>query len=224
MPTEATSLIATLSLAMVITSLAAVESRNLRVATYAYLLQALLLVGIFLGVAITLHNEWLLVWAAVALITKATIIPYLLFAYLRRLRPLETRPWIDFAPSVILAMVLMIVFYRLVHVYANFLAPTPLAAMEPYRTSLAVALTVFALGLYAMASRRDAFKTVIALCLLENGVHLSLVSLAPRMPETAIVGIVTEVFVAVWMLLYVIQGVYESLGTTDSADLNTLKG
>ncbi|MBC7288671.1 MAG: hydrogenase 4 membrane subunit [Armatimonadetes bacterium] len=217
--------VANIALAMIVTSLIAAEIRALRISAFAYLIQALLLVSIFVAIAFATGSEWLMVWAFVALVTKATLIPWLLFAYIRRTGvATEAPPYIDFAPSVLLACVLMVLFYKLTHVHAEFLAPGPEIATEPYRTTLAVALTIFTLGLYAIVSRRDAIKSVIALCLLENGVHLSLVSLAPGMPEMPIIGIVTEVFVTVWLLLYVISGIQQVFGTTDTAMLRTLRG
>jgi hydrogenase-4 component E len=98
-----------------------------------------------------------------------------------------------------------------------------MAQLDVYRTNLAVASTVFALGLYAVLTRRDAFKTVIGLCLLENAVHLSLVSLAPELPETALFGVATEVVVTVYLLLYVIGGVRKEFGTTDTFRLRELR-
>jgi len=216
--------VANLALAMIVTSLVAVEIRALKFAAYAYLCQALLLVGILLTFAVVLHSEWLLVWAGVALLTKAGLIPWLLFSYIRKTGVTrEAPPYVDFAPSVLIASVLMIGFYRLMHAHAGFLAPTEVVTLEPYRTNLAVAFTLVTLGLYAIVSRRDAIKSVIGLCVLENGVHLSLVSLAPGMPEMPIIGLVTEVFISVWMLLAVILGVQQMLGTTDTAALRALK-
>ena len=91
-----------------------------------------------------------------------------------------------------------------------------------WRTNLAVAFTIFVLGIYAILTRRDAIKTVIGLCLLENGVHLSLVSLAPAMKETALAGIATEVVVTVYLLLYIIGGIREKFKTTDTFKLSEL--
>ncbi len=130
---------------------------------------------------------------------------------------------IGFAPSVIVAAALMMAFYRLTHSQIELLAPGEMAQQEIFRTNLAVASTVFALGLYCVLTRRDAIKTVIGLCLLENGVHLSLVSLAPRMPETALFGVATEVVVTVFLLLYVIAGVRQEFGTTDTLALKELQ-
>jgi hydrogenase-4 component E len=213
-------LIETLSLIMIITSVAAVESHNLKRAATAYCLQALLICGLIVTFAV--GNPALYMWAAVALVTKAIITPWLLLHYIGRTGEQEVRAIIGFGPSVLLASALLIGSYTLTHRYVHFLAPTPEAAQGVFRTNLAVSMTVFALGLYAILSRRDAIKTVIGLCLLENAIHLSLVSLAPEMRETALVGIATEVVITVGMLLYVIAGIRERLGTTDTFELSEL--
>jgi hydrogenase-4 component E len=79
------------------------------------------------------------------------------------------------------------------------------------------------LGLFCILVRRDAIKTVHGLCILENGIHLSLVSLAPTLTETVLIGMVTDVVIAVYLLLYVIHGVYEKFGSTDTFQLKTLR-
>jgi len=213
-------LIKSLSLLMVLTSVAAVEMRLLRYAAWAYCLQALLICGLLLAFSVT--NEALILWAVVALITKATLTPWLLLRYIGQTKDRETQAIIGFGPSVILAMIIMVGFYSFTHTHAHFLAVTPVAESEAIRTNLAVAFTVFALGLYAILTRRDAIKTVIGLCLLENAVHLSLVSLAPTMKETALAGIATEVVVTVYLLLYLISEVYRKFGTTDTFKLSDL--
>jgi len=216
--------VASLALAMMVISLIAVELRALRFAAWAYLGQALLLVTILLVFAFATHSEWLLVWAVVALVTKAGLIPWLLFKYIAKMEVTrEAEPYVDFAPSLLFASVLMVGLYRLTHAHTELLGPGTTAALEPFRTNLAVAVTLFALGLYAIISRRDAIKVIIGLCLLENGVHLSLVSLAPAMPEMPIIGLVTEVFITVWMLLDLVLGVERTFGTTDTAVLQKLK-
>lgn len=213
-------LIETLSLIMIITSVAAVESHNLKRAATAYCVQALLICGLILAFAV--GNPALYIWAAVALIAKAIITPWLLLHYIKRTGEQEVPAIIGFGPSVLLVSAVLIASYTLTHRYVHFLAPTPEAAEGVFRTNLAVSMTVFALGLYAILSRRDAIKTVIGLCLLENGIHLSLVSLAPETPETALVGVATEVVVTVGMLLYVIAGIREQVGTTDTFELSEL--
>lgn len=216
-----TSLVETLSMLMVLTSVATVEIRRLRASAIAYSLQALLLVALLLSFAAM--NPALYGWAAVALVTKAILIPWFLFHYIGAGEAKEEKPLIGFGPSVVVALLLMVGFYRLTHSQFGLLVPTALAEQQVLRTNLAVASTVFALGLYCMLTRRDAVKTVIGLCLLENGVHLSLVSLAPELPETALFGVATEVVVAVYLLLYVIAGIRREFGTTDTLKLRELR-
>ena len=216
-----TGLIETLSLTVVMTSVAAVEMRRLKFAISAYVCQALLIVGLLLSFASV--NTALYWWAATAFITKAILTPWFLFRSIRRVDDHELKPVIGFGPSAVMAALLMIGFFRLTHSRVALLAPTAMGQLEVFRTNLAVASTVFVLGLYAILTRRDAVKTVIGLCLLENGVHLSLVSLAPGLPETALFGVATEVVVVVFLLLYVIGGVREAFGSTDTFALRELK-
>lgn len=211
------ALMRTLSLSLVITSVLAVESRRLRFSASAYVAQALLIVALLVNFAG--ENTALYWWAATALLTKAVLVPWLLFRCIRRTQNIESPPLVGFGPSVVVVALLVVVFFRLSHMQLGVFAPGD----EVLRTNLAVAATVFVLGLYAMLTRRDAIKAVIGLCLLENAVHLSLVSLAPALPETALFGVASEVVVAVFLLLYVIQGVYREFGTTDTLRLTELQ-
>ncbi|MFN4179005.1 MAG: NADH-quinone oxidoreductase subunit K [Armatimonadota bacterium] len=210
-----------LSLALILTSFAAIELRNLRGALWAYMLQALLLVAIIFVFA-TLHPP-LFIWGITALVTKFAIISWLLAYSIHQGEPQEHQPLIELLPSVFVIGLLALATYRLTHTYTTFLAPTELATQEPFRTNIAVSLTVFLIGLYGILTRRDAIKVVIGLCLMENGAHLSLVSLAPGVRETVLIGIVTDVVIAVWLLLYIINEIRRQFGSTDSFRLSELR-
>ncbi|MCX6375325.1 MAG: NADH-quinone oxidoreductase subunit K [Armatimonadetes bacterium] len=153
--------------------------------------------------------------------TKAILVPWFLWRATAGAEQ-ETKPLIGFGVSAVLLIALLSIMYKLTHAHAGlFVDPTsPMAELA--QTNLAVAFTVFVLGLYAILTRRDAIKTVIGLCLLENGVHLSLVSLAPGIRETALAGIATEVVVTVYLLLYIIGGIREKFGSTDTFKLSEL--
>ena len=210
-----------LSLALILTSFAAVELRNLRGALVAYMVQALLLVAIIFVFA-TLHPP-LFIWGVTALVTKFGIISWLLAQSIHQGEAQEYPPLIELLPSVFIIGLLAIATYRLTHIYTTFLAPTKLATEEPFRTNVAVALTVFLIGLYGILTRRDALKVVIGLCLMENGAHLSLVSLAPGMRETVLIGVVTDVVIAVGLLLYIVNEIRRQFGSTDSFHLSELR-
>jgi hydrogenase-4 component E len=210
-----------LSMLLVVTSIVAVESRSLRRSAAAYLVQALIIVALLVCFAAV--NPSLYWWAGTALVTKAILTPWLLFHYVGAGEDREVAPIFGLGPSVLLAAALMVGAFQLTHAHVALLAPAGLAQEAVFRTNLAVAATVFALGLYAVLTRRDAIKTVIGLCLLENGVHLSLVSLAPGLRETALFGIATEVVVTAFLLLYVIAGVRRVIGTSDTFRLRELR-
>ena len=213
-------LIRTLSLLLIITSLATVESRNLTRSAVALCVQAMLICALILAFAV--GNSALYLWAATAFTTKVIITPWLLIHTIRKRESDQEQAIIGFGPSVAIAAVLLAAAYGLTHKYAVFLAPTPEAGSGVFGTNLAVSMTIFALGIYAILSRRDTIKTVIGLCLLENAIHLSLVSIAPTMRETALIGIATEVVITVALLLYVISAIKEKIGTTDTFQLSEL--
>jgi hydrogenase-4 component E len=217
-------IIIVLSLALVLTSLLTIESRNLATASRAYLAQALLLVVILAVYAVVLPNHELFLWCVTILISKGIIIPWLLRRYGRQVCQEEAKPLIGLWPSVIIALGLAILFFWLTHSHYSFIIPSDAVAGEPYRTNLAVAATVLCLGLYALLTRRDAVKAVIAMCLMENGVHLALMSLAPTVPETAMIGVATDVVISIWMLLYIIAGIYRNTKSTDAWELSKLRG
>ncbi len=212
-------LIHALSLLMILTSFAAAESRNLRHATVAYIAQACLICGLL--AAYSAANEALLWWAATALATKAVLVPVFLWRGTAGAEQ-ETRPLIGFAWSFVIIFVVGAAMYKFTHTHAAMFVSTETRLQELAETNLAVAFTIFVLGLYAIFTRRDAIKTVIGLCLLENGVHLGLVSLAPTIKETALAGIATEVVVTVGLLVYIISGIREKFGSTDTSQLSEL--
>lgn len=215
------ALLRTLALSMLLTSFLAVESRGLRRATLAYMLHALLMVAIIAGFA-TMHPQ-LWVWTATAFVTKFALISGMLWLAVSHGDPREVPPGIPRWVSGVLVAGLALAVYTFFHAHAGFLAPTPLAELEPHRTNMAVALTLLFVGMYTVLTRRDAFKVVVGVCLMENGAHLSLVTLAHGMHETVIIGIVTDVVVAIFLLLHLVGGISATLGSRDTSRLRELR-
>jgi len=217
------NILVTLSLGILITSLAGVEFRNLRSSVWAYFFHSIFLCSIIVAYATIKHNPSLYIWGVTCFITKVIIIPVLLFRYVRRVPPVEYQPILGFSISLVLVAAFMLAFYRLFKFSITFLAPTEAATTEPTRSLLALAFTVFSVGIYALLTRRDAIKTVIGLALLENGVHLVLLALVPNLAETTMIGILTNVIAVVIILLYISTTIYEVFGTTDTVRLSELK-
>jgi len=205
-------------------SMAVAETRNLRVATSALVLQSATLAAIFATFGVLWHQPWFYGACASALLTKVIFIPALLFYHVLRVPEREVPPIIGFRLSVLLMMVLVVVFYYLFYSLMYLIAPTREALVEPNRSSLAMALVVFSLGAYVCAVRRDVVKMVIGLVLLENGSHLALVTLAPQLPETTLLLVASNIVIAAGFLAYISRRTYEMLGTTDITTLSRLRG
>jgi hydrogenase-4 component E len=215
-------LIRTLSLSLIATSFAVVVARPLRAAVVAYMAQALLMVAVLAAFARWHPALW--TWAATAFVTKFALVSWLLWRAVRPGDDEQGAPRAGALPTVVLVAALAALSSHLVHRHAGFLAPTPELMGEPYRTNVAVSLTLFAVGLFAVLTRRDALKVVLGVCLMENGAHLSLVSLAPSMRETVLIGVVTDVVLAVYLLLVVIRAIESVTGSRDTRRLSSLRG
>ena len=217
------NILVTFSLASLLTSMIAVEMRNLRVTVIFYFFHSIFLCSIIVSYAYLMHNPTLYLWSVTCFITKVLIIPTLLWKFVQRVPSREYRPVIGFGASMFILSVIVMAFFTLFRTYLYLLAPTHVATVEPVRSLLAVAFTIFMVGVYTLLTRRDAIKTVIGLALLENGVHLVLLALVPNLAETTMIGILTNVVVVVGLLLYLSTTIYEVFGTTDTAQLSELK-
>ena len=216
-------MIITLFLIHFVASMFAVELRNLRASVIAIAMQSLFLALILFTFARLGPNPTLYWWGLTAFVTKVLIIPYLLWIYVRRFPISEVKPYLGTVLSIIILLIIVVAFYSYVHANVESIAPALEASTEPARTNLALSLTICALGVYVLLIKRDATKVVIGLILLENGVHLSLVTLVPSLPETTIIGVVTNVIITVWLLLYLSGRIFAALGTTDTSSLSQLK-
>ncbi len=211
----------TLTTAILITAMAAVEIRNLRAAAWAYLVNSVLLCLIIIACARLYDNEGLYLWAATCLLFNVVLIPWLLLRFIRGVPPIENKPIPGFVFSMVMMTVMIVVLFQLFRGVAADVAPA--IAEEPGRSLLAGAATLFSLGIWTLLSRRDLIKITIGLALMENGVHLILLALAPQLKESTMIGILVNAALAVFILLYLGADVYRVFGTTDSARLSELK-
>ena len=217
-------LITTLMVCHFIASVGAAEIRNLKTSTIFLMLQSLLLSLIIAAFAGRSQNYSLYWWVALTVVTKVIIIPWLLWIHIKKTQVMEIKPLVSFVVSFIVLAIFLVAFYQMIHTYASFVAPTAAAAAEPARSALALSFTIFVLGLYVLVIHRDAVKIIIGLHLIENGVHLALVTLVPHLPVTTILGIVSNVVVAAVMLLFLTDSIYKAFGSSDTMKLSSLKG
>jgi hydrogenase-4 component E len=159
-------------------------------------------------------------------LSQTILIPFApggLFYTIKRCQKIEARPIVPFGLSMVFITILIAVTWEFFHYLVDFISPTPQSLVEPAKSNLAIAFTIFALGIYTLLTRRDAIKMVIALCLLGNSIDLTLVNLTPTMAETAILGILTDVIVSVFILLYISRLLYTEFGVVDTLQLSELR-
>ena len=214
-------LVRTLAMTLLLTSFFAVESRSIKRAIHAYMAQALVMVALIACFATRHPGLW--VWAATALITKFGLISWMLRRAAAEGDDREVEPWLGTVPSGAFMALLALVSFQVIHFSAAAFMPNALGAVEPYRTNVSVALTLLFVGGYAVLTRRDALKVVIGVCMIENGAHLSLVTLANGMRETVLIGVVTDVVLAVFLLLHLTRGIESHLHTRDTTRLRELR-
>lgn len=211
----------TLSMAILITAMATVEIRTLRIAAWGYLVNSLLLCLLIAACGRLYGNHGLYLWATTCLIFKVLLIPWLLLRFARGLPRIEHKP----IPGFVLSMIPMtVIIFVLFQVFRGSIAGVaPSVREEPLRSLFAGAATLFSLGIWTLLSRRDLIKIAIGLALMENGVHMILLALAPQLRESTMIGILINAALAVFMLLYLGADIYRVFGTTDSALLSELK-
>lgn len=214
---------------LLFTSLLAAEVRLLRWSVWAYGAQGWLLALLLAGIGWFSGNEALYAWAATVAASKGLILPWLLGRYVRGGGPGSGFGVERKAPPLAISLTAAALAGAAAFLLADRFGGWLLEGLSWERSwsgvpGLQIAAAILAVGSWTLLAHRDVAKTVIGVCLVENSVHLALVSLAPSLPETGEVGIVTDVILAVWLLLAVARGAAEAAGSRDTAAYRRLAG
>jgi len=212
------SLINSMSGLLLLTSLLVIETRKPRQSAILYSFQSLVLVAIFLALAIFRGAPQLYLWAASAFVTKAILVPLILYRALSKVDESTTSLNTVSTPvSVLLAAVAVVVSFTVV-------SQIELKSAADFIPALAISVAHFFFGQLCIVTQRNIFKQILGFCLMENGSHLTLALLAYRAPELVEFGIATDAVFAVVVLVLLAGQIYRRLHTLDSAELNMLKG
>lgn len=215
-----------LYLAVLLSLMIVVVVRNFKISVWLYMVHSFFLSCIYLWYAKNMNNPMMYVWFTTTVLSQIILIPFApggLFYTIKRYQPKETEPIVPLALSIVFIPILVAGTWGLFHHFIDLIAPRPEAVVEPSRSNLAIAFTIFTLGIYTLLTRRDPIKMVIALCILGNGIDLTLVDLTPRMAETAVLGILTDVIISVFILLYISRVIYVKFGVVDTVKLSELR-
>ncbi len=206
------------SLFLAITTIFVFEVRHLRWAVYGYIVQALTLVSILITIAYQYNCKDLYLWSATAFVTKAVLVPYILFHLLNKVKASDETspiagpltPFIAVAFSVSLAVILSPIFLKF-------------ATIKLY-IPLTVSIAVFLMGSLGFVLRKCAFKQILSFCLSENGIHLGLALMVPSSTETVEIGMLSDAVFAVLIMSILAARLYRFFGSFNTSKADYLKG
>lgn len=209
-----------LAVLLMITSVGVFGLRKYKKSLFLYALQTFLLVLIFLALSFKYDIHTLKMWALIAFFTKVIFVPYMILRLIKRLNLVnEVEPVGGFFISVIIAVSFSLAVSSLLcSVFMQFSLlkePLPLFAGS----------FIFIIGIFGFILRNSLIKQILAYCLFENGVHLSLALMAYNSHELVEIGILTDALLAVIVMSILavrFYGAYD--GSVDTSKATNLRG
>lgn len=89
--------------------------------------------------------------------------------------------------------------------------------------SFGIALSVIIISLWLITIKNKIMSNVIAFITMENGIFLLSLSTAKEMPILVNIGVLLDVFIAIYILGLFVSQINEELGDTEVAHLSDLK-
>ncbi|HVN85705.1 MAG TPA: hydrogenase [Candidatus Binatia bacterium] len=177
--------------------------------------------GALLGViTVAVHqHEFLarpLMLAAAIVALKGAVFPWLLSRVLREADVRrEVEPIVGYISSLLLGTLMLAISFRL---SAQLPLPTPAVS------SLVVPVALFTtfIGLFLIVSRRTALMQVLAYVVLENGIYVFGVGLVQGTPILVELGVLLDVFVAVFVMGIAIFRINREFDHIDTEQLTLL--
>ena len=208
-----------LAICMIVTSLAVFGLRSLKLSIIAYAIETLLLVSIFFLLSEKFNAEQLKTWAIVTFFTKVLLVPGILFWLIKKLGVVsEDEPVGGFFVSPVIAMGFSLALSMSIHpIFLKF-------SLIKEEIMLIAAGTVFMMGIFGFMLRNSFIKQILAYCLFENGIHLSLALMAYNSHELVELGILTDAIFAVIIMSILAIRFYKAYDSLDTSKASNLRG
>jgi hydrogenase-4 component E len=177
--------------------------------------------GVCLGVlTVTAHAEItieVVAVAVVALAIKAIVIPRLLYKAMRDVAIVrDVEPLIGLLPSLVIGALGTAGSVM-------FSQTLPLAASQQGSLILPSSLATVLTGCIVLTTRHKAITQVVGYLILENGIFILGLALLDAMPFLVEVGVLLDLFVAIFVMAIIINQVSREFASTDVAELTSLK-
>ena len=177
--------------------------------------------GVLLGVALFVSHQQpglrLILLAVASAALKGLVIPTMLLRAMRNVSiRREIEPFVGFTTSLLLGALAT----GLSLVFAHSL---PLAAEHAGVLTVPASLATVLTGFLVLTTRRKAITQVVGYLLLENGIFIMGLALLDAMPFLVEVGVLLDLFVAIFVMGIIINHISREFRTTDVRQLSSLK-
>jgi hydrogenase-4 component E len=177
--------------------------------------------GVLLGVVALLANaghltpRFIMIGVA-GIVLKGIVFPWLLFRALRGARVRrEVEPFVGYVPSVLAGVGSFLISLWVA-------ARLPLPATATSDLLVPTSLSILFVGLFLVVSRKKALSQALGYLVFENGIYAFGVGIAYEAPALIEMGILLDVFVAVFVMgitVFHISREFDSIDTTRLAAL-----
>ncbi len=182
-----------------------------------FALQGFVLSVSTLVVAYTSHQHHLYYSAALTLVLKVLILPWILHRLIRKLNVKWDVETLINIPTTMLVGIALVVFAF------NLAAPISLMAGTITKSSLGIAMASVLLSFLMMITRSKAVPQVIGFLAMENGLFFAATSATYGMPMVVELGIALDVLVGMFILGIFFFQIRETFDSLDLKHMEKLK-
>jgi hydrogenase-4 component E len=155
--------------------------------------------------------------AAVGIAVKGVAFPILLFRALRAAKiRREVEPFVGYIPSVLAGVAAFLISLGVA-------ARLPLPGTPASDLIVPTALSTMFVGLLVIVSRKKALSQTLGYLVFENGIYLFGVGIAYEAPALVEMGVLLDVFVAVFVMGIIVFHIAREFDSIDTTRLATLK-
>jgi hydrogenase-4 component E len=205
--------------AILLSALVILGTRWLRVYIHAYAFQSLTLSLITALLAFQTEHAVLYGVAVLTYVVRGLIVPLILLRVTKGpMMEQEMNLFIKVPSSLMIGVGLTIYAYVMtLRLLAGQGSPVVIGPV-------AVALALVLIGFFVLSSRSQAVTHVLALLMVENGIFLGSVVLAPGMPLIVELVVLFDILVTVIAMSVMVRIIALRLGTTSATELQRLTG
>lgn len=217
MPTLATQVIHLCAALLLLASFAMLAQRRILSLVNLFAMQGLLLSASTAVVAYVSGAHHLYASAALSLVLKVILLPWILHRLVVRLDVrFDTEPLLNI-PTTMLVGILIVVF--------AFTLAQPISQLSDAvtRSTLGIALAVVLLSFLMMITRRKAVSQVVGFLAMENGLFFAATSATYGMPMVVELGVALDVLVGTLILGVFFFQIREQFDSLDLSHMEKLK-